>query len=70
MKKSSKIICDYLLVILIVSFLSGCGTKPDALVYSAKKPIYVSTQDVLTQGTKQQILTNNKDWEKSTNEDK
>ena len=46
------------MLILIGVSLSGCATNSCAWV----KAIYPSHDDVLTRGTKQQILTHNEAW--------
>lgn len=50
---------SYLTLIWILACLSGCATNSCFV----QPPIYPSKQDVLTRGTKQQILTHDETWE-------
>lgn len=48
-----------LFAIMLTLCLSGCVTKGVSKYCDIAKPIYLSRQDVLTQGTKTQVLTEN-----------
>jgi hypothetical protein len=51
-----------MILIWIAVCLSGCGTNPNC---GWVKAIYISKEDSLTRGTKQQLLTHNETWEKN-----
>ena len=49
---------------LMLSLISGCATKESSCAWV--KPIYPSRADVLTRGTKEQIVVHNETWEKNS----
>lgn len=54
----------YIVTLCVLALLTGCAETPKASTMVCK-PIYPSRKDVLTRGTKQQILTHNETIEKS-----
>lgn len=62
MKRLNRLSFAFLTLTLISVSLAGCATESGG---AWVKPIYLSKQDVLTRGTKQQVLTHNETWEKT-----
>lgn len=58
MTRSSRKISSSLILISMLALLGGCATDCGWV-----QPINPSRQDVLSRGTKQQILTHNETWE-------
>lgn len=58
-----KLLALIMLSLISVS-LAGCATKPTVITQCTwVKPIYPSKDDVLTKGTKVQIVVHNESWE-------
>lgn len=52
-------------VCLVAVLLTGCATSGVATSYcDISKPVYISKQDVLTDGTARQILQHNETWQR------
>jgi hypothetical protein len=64
-RASGKSICILAVLILSVSACATSGPATDSCAWV--KPIYVSKQDVLTDGTVDQILGHNTKWQEICN---